>query len=151
MRCATNDAGFRPELSIASPPVRLIRDHADKEDAMKYMLLIHQGTTPLPGSAEWEDMSEDEQGAVYGAYKALNETPGVSPGLQLESPETATTVRVQDGRTLTTDGPFVELKEAIGGYLLFEAGDLDAAIELAARIPAARMGGAIEVRPIVEW
>ena len=118
---------------------------------MKYMLLIHQGSTPLPGSDEWNALSEEEKGAVYGAYKALNETPGVSPGLQLESPETATTVRVQDGRTLTTDGPFVELKEAIGGYLLFEAADLDAAIELAARIPAARMGGAIEVRPIVEW
>ena len=60
-------------------------------------------------------------------------------------------MRVQDGRTLTTDGPFVELKEAIGGYLLFEADDLDAAIELAAKIPAASMGGAIEVRPITEW
>lgn len=63
----------------------------------------------------------------------------------------ATTVRVEDGRTLTTDGPFVELKEAIAGYLLFEAAGLDAAIQLASRIPAARMGGAIEVRPIVEW
>ena len=102
---------------------------------MKYMLLIHQGTTPLPGSAAWDSLSEDEQGAVYAAYKALTETPGVSPGLQLQPPETATTVRVQDGRTLTTDGPFVELKEAIGGYLLFEADDLDAAIELAARDP----------------
>ena len=69
----------------------------------------------------------------------------------MESPDTATTVRVQDGKTLTTDGPFAELKEAVGGYLFFEADDLDAAIELASRIPAARMGGAIEVRPIVEW
>jgi hypothetical protein len=118
---------------------------------MKYMLLIHQGATPLPGSDAWERLSEDEKGAIYGAYKAIGETPGVSPGLQLQPPETATTVRVQDGRTLTTDGPFVEMKEAIGGYLLFEADDLDAAIELAARIPAARLGGAIEVRPIAEW
>ena len=92
-------------------------------------------------------LSEDEQKAVYAAYKAINETPGVTPGLQLQPPETATTVRVQDGKTLTTDGPFVEIKEAIGGYLFFEADDLDAAIELAARIPAARLGGAIEVRP----
>jgi hypothetical protein len=90
-------------------------------------------------------------GQVYAAYKALNENPGVTPGLQLQDPDTATTVRVEDGKTLTTDGPFVELKEAIGGYLIFEADDLDAAIELAARIPAASMGGAIEVRPIVEW
>jgi hypothetical protein len=118
---------------------------------MKYMLLIHQGTTPLPGSDEWERLSDDEKGAVYAAYKALNETPGVSPGLQLQPPETATTVRVQDGRTLTTDGPFAEIKEAIGGYLTFEADDLDAAIEVAARIPAAAMGGAIEVRPIAQW
>jgi hypothetical protein len=118
---------------------------------VKYMLLIHQGSTPLPGSPEWEDLSQEEKGAVFAAYQSLNETPGVTPApVQMAAPETATTVRVQDGRTLTTDGPFVELKEAIGGYLFFEADDLDAAIELAARIPAASMGGAIEVRPLVE-
>jgi hypothetical protein len=81
---------------------------------------------------------------------AINQTPGVSPGLQLDGPDTATTVRVKDGQTLATDGPFAEIKEAIGGFLFFEADDLDAAIELAARIPAARLGGAIEVRPVVE-
>jgi hypothetical protein len=118
---------------------------------MKYMLLIHQGTTPTPRSSEWETLSEDEQKAVYADYKAINETPGVSPGVQMQEPETATTVRVEDGKTLVTDGPFVETKEALGGYLFFEADDIDAAIELAARIPAARLGGAIEVRPIVEW
>ena len=118
---------------------------------MKYMLLIHQGTTPTPGTDAWENLPDDEKGAVYADYQALNDTPGVSPGMQLQSPDTATTVRVQDGRTLTTDGPFVELKEAVGGYLHYEADDLDAAIEIAARVPAARMGGAVEVRPIVEW
>jgi hypothetical protein len=123
-------------------------DHSDKEEAMKYMLLIHQGDTPTPRDPR---LAQDEQKAVYGAYQAINETPGVSPGLQMEPPETATTVRVQDGKTLTTDGPFVELKEAISGYFFYEADDLDAAIELAARVPAARMGGAIEVRPIVEY
>jgi hypothetical protein len=117
---------------------------------MKYMLLIHQGTTPLPHSDEWEKLSDEQKAAVYADYKALNETAGVSPGQQMQAPETATTVRVKDGETLTTDGPFVELKEAVGGYLFYEADDLDAAIELAARIPAARMGGAIEVRPMVE-
>ncbi|MGH2948660.1 MAG: YciI family protein [Solirubrobacteraceae bacterium] len=118
---------------------------------MKYMLLIHQGTTPTPRSPEeWGRLSEDEQNAVFSAYKSINETPGVTPGVQMQDPETATTVRVQDGRTLTTDGPFVAVKEALGGYLFFEADDLDAAIELAARIPAARMGGAVEVRPILE-
>jgi hypothetical protein len=128
-----------------------MRDHPEQEDAMKYMMLIHQGDTPTPRTAEWERLSEEEKGAVFAGYKALNETPGVTPGLQLSDPETATTVRVEDGKTLTTDGPFVEIKEAIGGYFLFEADDLDAAIELAARVPAASMGGAIEVRPIVEW
>jgi hypothetical protein len=118
---------------------------------MKYMLLINQGDAPTPRDPEaWGRLSKDEQSSVFADYKAINETPGVSPGLQLESPETATTVRVEDGRTLTTDGPFVAIKEALAGYLLFEADDLDAAIELASRIPAARMGGAIEVRPIVE-
>jgi hypothetical protein len=127
-----------------------MRDRFEKEEAMRYMLLIHQGTTPTPPSDEWDRLSEGEKGAIYGAYKAINETPGVSPGLQLQPPEMATTVRVQDGETLTTDGPFVETKEAIGGYLFFEAQDLDAAIVLASQIPAARLGGAIEVRPIVE-
>jgi hypothetical protein len=115
------------------------------------MLLIYQGDTPLPGSEEWKGLSDEQKGAVYADYKAINETPGVIPAdVQMEPPETATTVRVQDGKTLTTDGPFVDLKEGIGGYLFFEADDLDAAIELASRIPAARMGGAIEVRPLVE-
>jgi hypothetical protein len=119
---------------------------------MKYMLLIHQGDTPTPRSPdEWAKLSKEEQQAVYADYQAINETAGLTSGLRLDSPETATTVRVEDGKTLTTDGPFVEIKEAIGGYLFFEADDLDAAIELAARIPAARMGGAIDVRPIVEW
>ena len=117
---------------------------------MKYMLLIHQGDTPTPGSDEWERLSEDEQKEIYTAYKALNETPGFTSGVQMQPPETATTVRVEDGETLATDGPFAETKEAIGGYCFFEAGDLDAAIELASRIPAARLGGAIEVRPVVE-
>jgi hypothetical protein len=118
---------------------------------MKYMLLIHQGSTPTPRSPEeWARLSEDEQNAVYADYMAINQTPGVTPGVQMDGPETATTVRVENGNTLTTDGPFVDTKEALGGYLFFEADDLDAAIELAARIPAARMGGAIEVRPVVE-
>ena len=118
---------------------------------MKYMLLIHHGTTPTPRDPEaWGRLSQDEQNAVYADYMALNQTPGVTPGVEMEAPETSTTVRVQDGRTLTTDGPFVELKEAIGGYFFYEAEDLDAAIALAARVPAARLGGAVEVRPVVE-
>ena len=93
---------------------------------MKYMLLIHQGATPLPGSDEWTSLPEEEKNAVYSAYKALNETPGVSPGLQLQPPQTATTVRLQDGKTLTTDGPFVALKDASIVYNQIATHDLGA-------------------------
>jgi hypothetical protein len=96
-----------------------------------------------------ERFSEDEKAAIYGEYKAIAETPGVSPGLLLQPAEMATTVRMQDGKTLTTDGPFVAVKEAVGGYLVFEGDDLDAAIELVARIPPVSRGGAVEVRPIM--
>jgi hypothetical protein len=120
---------------------------------MKYMLLIHHGEAPTTPDTpdEWSRLSEEEKKQIATDYQAINQTPGVTPGLWLESPEAATTVRVDDGKTLVTDGPFVAIKEALGGYLVFEADDLDAAIELASRIPAARMGGAIEVRPIKEW
>ena len=120
---------------------------------MKYMLLIHQGTTPTPPSPEWDNLPDDDKQAVYRSYQEVNETPGVTPGVRMEAPESATTVRVDGSRTLVTDGPFVEIKEAIGGYLFLDADDLDAAIALAALIPAARMGGAIEIRPLaeVEW
>jgi hypothetical protein len=117
---------------------------------MKYMLLIHQGDTPVPGTPEWENVSEDEQRQIYADYQALNQAAGVTTGEWLESPEAATTVRVENGQTLVTDGPFVAVKEALGGYLFFEAENLDAAIELASRIPAARLGGGIEIRPLKE-
>ena len=114
---------------------------------MKYVMLIYSG-----GEA-WEQynrLSEEEQTAVSGEYFAIAEEPGTIGGEQLQPADTATTVRVEDGRTLTTDGPFAETKEALGGFYLFEADDLDRAIDIASRIPAARMGGAIEVRPVVE-
>jgi hypothetical protein len=118
---------------------------------MKYMLLIHHGDAPTPNDPEaWARLSEQEQQSVYRDYQAVSGAAGVTPGVQMEDAAVATTVRVEDGRTLVTDGPFVEMKEALGGYLFYEAEDLDAAIELAARVPAARLGGAIEIRPIVE-
>jgi hypothetical protein len=115
-------------------------------------MFIYQGTTPTPDDPEaWAALSEEEQQSVYADYQRLNQTPGVQPGLGMQPPETATTVRVEAGRTLTTDGPFAELKEAIGGYFILEADDLDAAIAIAGRVPAARLGGAIEIRPVKEW
>jgi hypothetical protein len=117
------------------------------------MLLIHQGTAPTPFDQEaWGRLSEDERRQIAADYQELNNIPGVTPGLGLQPPETATTVRVNGtGETLTTDGPFVETKEALNGYCVYEADDLDAAIDVAARIPAARLGGAVEIRPIMEW
>ena len=92
---------------------------------MQYMMLINLG----PRVRDYQNLSEDERKALADGFQALNETPGVTPGTGLAPPETATTVRVQDGKALTTDGPFVETKEALDGYLMFEAEDLDAAIE----------------------
>ncbi len=112
---------------------------------MKYMMQIFQGHA----LEAWSTLSEEDQRGVAAGYMAINETPGVTTGEQLAQPETATTVRVEDGRTITTDGPFAETKEALGGYFFYEADDLDAAIELAARVPATRFGGAVEVRPMV--
>ena len=114
---------------------------------MKYLLLIHSGGEAW---ANYDSLSDEEQEGILREYLALGQTPGVGDHNQLHPADTATTVRVQDGRTLTTDGPFIEAKEALGGYFVYQADNLDAAIEFAARIPAARMGGAIEVRPIVE-
>ena len=119
---------------------------------MRYVMLIHQGDTPTPDDQEaWAALSPEEQERIPADYRAINETPGVTPGVWMQPPELATTVRVQDGKTLITDGPFVSVKEALGGYFVFEADDLDAAIELASRVPAARLGGAVEVRPGVEY
>ena len=111
---------------------------------MKYAALIYS----KPGSHE--ALSEDEYSAVFEEYTALANDPRCVSSGQLEPVETATTVRVQDGNTLTTDGPYAETKEVFGGYYIFEADNLDEAIELASRIPAARLDGAIEVRPLVE-
>ncbi|HSC01877.1 MAG TPA: YciI family protein [Solirubrobacteraceae bacterium] len=113
---------------------------------MKYMMLINLGK-----ARDWRNLTEEEQKQLAEGFQALNSTPGVTPGIGLAPPETATTVRVADGKTLTTDGPFVETKEALDGFFTFEADDLDAAIELAARVPAASLGGAIEIRPTKEW
>ncbi len=115
---------------------------------MKYVLLIYQGTTPLPSSPEaWAALPDDEQTAVWADYSALNKMPGVEPGLPLGLPEKAVTVRVKDGETVASEGPFVGTLGAVGGYMIFEADSQDVAIELAGRIPAARLGGAVEVRP----
>jgi hypothetical protein len=86
-------------VSSPSSLVRLRGDHSEKEEAMKYLLLIHQGDAPTPRDPEaWGRLSEDEQRAVYADNQAINQTPGVTPGVQMESPQAATTVRSRTAR-----------------------------------------------------
>ena len=113
---------------------------------MQYLLLIHSDPS------RWEHVPEDERNAIMAEYMTLSadmrERNVYVDGGQLQPVTTATTVRVVDGETAVTDGPFAETKEALGGYFLIEVESLDEAIEWAARIPAARHG-AVEVRPLV--
>jgi hypothetical protein len=113
---------------------------------MQYILLIHDDP------AHFANMSEEERASLYQEYGAfsqdLRDRGAYVGGDQLQPTSTATTVRVRDGEQLTTDGPYAETKEQLGGYYIIDVGTLDEAIEWAARIPSARMGS-IEVRPIV--
>lgn len=114
---------------------------------MKYIVLINQ-----PQAArEWRSRPADEQASIQAAWGEFVQTPGVTPGEYLEPPETATTVRLAEGETLITDGPYVETKEALDGFCTIEASDLDAAIELAKKVPSLRAGGCVEIRPVVDW
>lgn len=114
---------------------------------MRYMLLIYDA------EAEWAAMTQEEQGKMFGEYMALTEDMKARgnyiAGAPLQPTATATTVRVREGRASTTDGPFAETREQLGGYYLVEAKDLDEALALAARIPGARVGS-VEVRPVLE-
>jgi len=111
---------------------------------MQYAVLIYD----KPGT--YEALGPDEFERVMGEYGPITQDPAVRGGAQLQPVHTATTVRVQGGETLLTDGPFAETKEVFGGYYLIDVKDLDEAITFAARIPSARLGGAVEVRPVVE-
>jgi hypothetical protein len=113
---------------------------------MKYLLQIY----PPAAREELDRMPEDERQAIVEEYLAIGRSPEVIGGEQLQPIETATTVRVENCETLLTDGPFVDAKEHVGGFLLVQADDLDVALDIAARVPAARMGGAVEVRPLIE-
>ena len=110
---------------------------------MQYALLIY-------GGGDWSTFSEEEQQAQMQDYMEISQAPKTQSGADLGDLSKATTVRVDNGKVLTTDGPFAETKEYLGGFYLIEADNLDGAIEVAAKIPVARTGGAIEVRPVVE-
>jgi hypothetical protein len=111
---------------------------------MQYAVLIYE----KPGA--YDPLSSEARQAVSAEYLALRDDPRIFDGARLQPPEMATTVRVREGETLITDGPFADTKEVFGGYYLVEADDLDAAIAIAARIPAARLGGSVEIRPVLQ-
>jgi hypothetical protein len=108
---------------------------------MEFIALIHSD------GSDWEAMSDDEQQAVYKRYMDFSERNEVVGGAELQPTDAATTVRVRDGDRLVTDGPYAEVKEALGGFFLLECDSIDDACRLAAEIPAAERG-AVEVRPV---
>jgi hypothetical protein len=110
---------------------------------MKYALLVYSE----PGS---HDLPPDEFAQVLSEYEGLRQEPGYVNSAQLHPPDMATTLRRQNGETMTTDGPFADTKEVFGGFYLFDVDDVDAALRIAERIPAVRLGGSVEVRPLVE-
>jgi len=111
---------------------------------VKYMLLVYDNP------ANWADITEEQMKGLYAEYAAVGSDPATVHSAQLSPIDTAKTVRIKNGETLTTDGPFAETKEHLGGYYLVEADSIDAAVQIGARIPSARLGGSIEVRPIIE-
>jgi hypothetical protein len=112
--------------------------------AVKYLLLVYDDPT------NWTDIDEEQMAGLYEEYAAVSNDPATVGAAQLKPVDTAKTVRVNNGSTLTTDGPFAETKEHLGGYYLVEADSIDDAVKIAARIPSARLGGSVEVRPLVE-
>jgi hypothetical protein len=109
---------------------------------MHYALLIYERP------ANYEGLGDDERRALTAEYVAVGEDPAIVGSAHLQPTSMATSVRVADGETLVTDGPFADTKDVFGGYYVIEADDLDGAIALAARVPAARMGGVVEIRPV---
>jgi hypothetical protein len=135
MRCPLRRCSFVVQVRV---------EPTTRESAMQYALMIYAE----PGYGE--TLPDAEREAVHAEFLALADDARSVGGAQLQPAETATCVRVVGGRTLMTDGPFADTKEVLGGFFLVEAANLDEAIELATRIPAARLGGVVEVRPVVQ-
>jgi hypothetical protein len=143
---------FRSEkinsMSEVSPHGALVRledvNDVRQEDSMQYALLVYERPDSYSG------LSQEELEGLSGEYWAIRDDERVVGGAHLAPATTATTVRSKDGESVMTDGPFAETKEVFGGFYLVQAGDLDAALEIAQRVPAVRMGGSVEVRPLIE-
>jgi hypothetical protein len=144
--------GAPDHLSISTAPndylLTAMPSRLPWEEAMKYLCLIYDD------ESKWGTMPKEQADAIMGEYLAFTEGVKKSGhylgGEALKPTQAATTVRVRQGKVSTTDGPFAETKEQLGGYYLINAKDLNDAIQVASRIPSARMGS-IEVRPIMEF
>jgi hypothetical protein len=128
----------------------LLDNDFQRRTKMTYVLLVYHGPNPtLPGSDRWNALPAAEQKAIYADYAEVNKIAGNVPGLLLGLPEAARTVQVLDGKTQIKNGTY--LPEGVAGYTVFEAENMEAAIKLAERIPAARLGGAVEIRPAEKY
>jgi hypothetical protein len=116
----------------------------EEVEHMQYVLLIYDDPK------QWEGIAPEERESLYGEYMAVSNLPNTTGGAQLQPTGTARSVRVKNGETIVTDGPFAETKEALGGYYVIEADSAAEAEEIAARVPSARLGGTVEVRPVVQ-
>jgi hypothetical protein len=118
---------------------------------MQFAILIYQGSMPLPNTEEWKSLPAETQKAIFAGYGAINQNPAVTPGVSMAHASQAKTVRVEDDKAAISDGPFMGIDGAVGGYLVFEAENEAVALQFAATIPAAKFGGAVEVRPVVNY
>ena len=117
---------------------------------MNFVLLVYHGPNPtIPGTNRWNALPAAEQKAIYADYAEFNKVPGNAQGLPLGLPDAAKTVQVRDGKTEVKNGTY--LPESVAGYSVLEAENMEAAVELASRIPAARLGGAVEIRPAAKY
>jgi hypothetical protein len=127
------------------PSVRVVKE----DDDMQFVLVIYHGSYPLPGSAGWKALPEAEQKAIYAEYAELNKDASITFRLPPIAPGKATTVQMRDGGVQVRNAPY--LAEGIGGAFVLDAENIEAAIALAARIPQARLGGAVEIRPVEQY
>jgi hypothetical protein len=136
------------QVGGVSIPGCAVRLPVEEDETMRYMLLIYGDEKAA------QKMSREEGQAIFREYgeftDGIRKSGAFLAGDPLQPTSTATTVRSKNGKAVTMDGPFAETKEQLGGYYIVEAKDLDQAIAIASRIPSARMGGAVEVRPIME-
>jgi hypothetical protein len=111
---------------------------------MRYALLVYNNRKTI------DALDESQREAMADGYYAVGDLPGYLSRLRLKDVDTATTVRTEDGKPIVTDGPFADTKEVFGGIFLIDAKNLDDAVEFAAQIPSARLGGCVEIRPVSE-